>query len=137
MDGEGARIHGGRWNPPGIAAVYLADSRALAALEILVHASRDAIGLEWAVLEVEIPDKLIGSVDLADLPDGWNSQPSSFQARAIGAKWISEGKQVALRLPSAIIPEETAIILNPEHGKISQVEVSAPRDFPFDRRLVR
>lgn len=128
-------MHGGRWNPPGLAVVYLADSRALAALEILVHASRDAIGLEWAVLEVEVPDELIGTVGTEDLPDGWDGQPSSAVARAIGGKWIAEGRLLTLRLPSAVIPEENAVILNPRHTEISRVKVSAPRDFPFDKRL--
>ena len=35
--GKGAAIHGGRWNPPGVEAIYTAQSRSLAALEILVH----------------------------------------------------------------------------------------------------
>ena len=43
MTGEGARMFGGRWNPPGMPAVYLAESRALAALEIIVNAPREAI----------------------------------------------------------------------------------------------
>ena len=43
MSGEGARRYGGRWNPPGLPAVYLAESRALAALEILVHAPREML----------------------------------------------------------------------------------------------
>ena len=29
MTGEGARLYGGRWNPKGVAVVYLADSLAL------------------------------------------------------------------------------------------------------------
>ena len=59
MDGEGARLHGGRWNPPGIPAVYLAESRALAALEIIVHAPREALALEWRVIPVDVPDEWI------------------------------------------------------------------------------
>jgi RES domain-containing protein len=35
--GKGAALHGGRWNPPGVEAIYTAQSRSLAALEILVH----------------------------------------------------------------------------------------------------
>jgi RES domain-containing protein len=55
LDGEGARKYGGRWNPPGVRAVYLADSRTLAALEIIVHAPREVLPLEWRLMSVEIP----------------------------------------------------------------------------------
>jgi len=40
LDGEGARLVGGRWNSPGRAVVYMAESVALAVLENLVHMSR-------------------------------------------------------------------------------------------------
>ena len=45
MSGEGARLAGGRWNPPGMLAVYLAESRSLAALEVVVHAPREVLRL--------------------------------------------------------------------------------------------
>jgi RES domain-containing protein len=35
--GEGARLYGGRWNSPGVPMIYASQSRALAALEMLVH----------------------------------------------------------------------------------------------------
>ena len=37
FDGEGARVEGGRWNPKGVAVVYLSDHPALAALETPVN----------------------------------------------------------------------------------------------------
>lgn len=135
MDGEGARLYGGRWNPIGMAAVYLAESRALAALEVLVHAGHEAILLDWSLIEVEIPDKLICKVDPQDLPEGWDAQPGSSEAREFGAVWMREGKHPALQVPSAVIPEEFTIVLKPLHEKLSGVRVSAPRRFPFDRRL--
>jgi RES domain-containing protein len=36
LDGEGARLYGGRWNSPGVRVAYAADSPALAVLEVLV-----------------------------------------------------------------------------------------------------
>lgn len=133
MDGEGARLHGGRWNPPGIPAVYLAESRALAALEILVHAPRELLRVEWRVIEVEVPEKWIETPD--SLPDDWREQPSSMSARRFGAEWLTVARVPAMRLPSVIIPQEHSLLLNPRHPKARGLKCSAPLPFAFDVRL--
>ncbi len=135
MDGEGSRLFGGRWNPVGVKAVYLAESRALAALEILVHASAEAMRLEWSVFEVKVPDELVDTVETKDLPQDWNSHPFSLSARQLGAGWLAGRFNAAIRLPSAIIPEEHTLMLNPLSGRISKLVISKPRDFLFDTRL--
>ncbi len=135
MSGEGARIAGGRWNPPGLPAVYLAESRALAALEILVHAPREALRLDWRILTVEVPDDAIESVDAAGLPPAWRLLPSSPIARRIGESWLRAGNSPALRLPSAIIPEEYVLLVNPRHEAMAHLRVSKPADFHFDPRF--
>jgi len=48
--GAGAALHGGRWNPPGIPAIYCADNRSLAALEILVH--YDVLPRDFAITRI-------------------------------------------------------------------------------------
>lgn len=133
MSGEGARRFGGRWNPPGIAAVYLADSRALAALEILVHAPREILGLEWRVIEVEVPDECIG--EMPALPEDWKHQPSSAAARKMGAEWLMERRTPALRLPSVIVPEEHTLLVNPGHAEFPRLRCRIPMPFRFDPRL--
>lgn len=132
MDGEGARQSGGRWNPPGMAAVYLAESRALAALEILVHAPREAIGLDWRLLEVTVPVSWIEAVTLAALPADWRAGPSSPGARGVGERWLRQQTRVALKLPSVVIPEEHILLLNPRHPDAPRLHVSKPRVFRFD-----
>ncbi len=133
MDGEGARRFGGRWNPAGLPAVYLAESRALAALEIMVHAPREVLRLEWRVIEVEIPAKLIDQIK--DLPAHWREQPSSLAAQRFGGAWLREAKRVALKLPSVIIPEEHSILVNPAHPAMKSLKWSEPKVFSFDPRL--
>ena len=59
LDGEGAAKMGGRWNSQGVAVAYLTESRALAALEILVHFGRDVALASWSVIETDIPDEMI------------------------------------------------------------------------------
>lgn len=135
MTGEGARLWGGRWNPPGISAVYLAESRALAALEIIVHAPREVIPLEWCLIEVEVPDDLIESIEMTHLPPDWMAMPSSPGARNFGGDWLGSGSHAALLLPSVVIPEEHALLLNPLHPDAVRVKVSKPLEFRFDHRF--
>ena len=134
MDGEGALMFGGRWNPEGVPAVYLAESRALAALEILVHAPREAIPLEWCLIEVGVPDEWIESVKPGKLPEDWRMLPTSLGARNRGGQWLKKGDGLALKVPSVIIPEEFSLLLNPRHPKAGGLKVSKPVPFRFDPR---
>ncbi|MEO5712192.1 MAG: RES family NAD+ phosphorylase [Luteolibacter sp.] len=135
MDGEGARRYGGRWNSPGLPAVYLAESRALAALEILVHAPREALLLSWIVIGMEIPDDWLETASPADLPPNWRAQPSSSAAQAYGSEWLRSGRGVALVLPSVVIPEEHSLLVNPLHPRMSELKPEKPKPFSFDPRL--
>ncbi len=135
LDGEGARRYGGRWNLPGVAAVYVAESRALAALEILVHAPREALRLNWKLIELEIPDPQIERISLSALPENWQAQPSSRDAQTFGASWLRLGEKLALRLPSVVIPEETSLLINPSHPLMKELSPGNPQHFRFDSRL--
>jgi RES domain-containing protein len=134
MTGEGARLFGGRWNPPGIPAVYLADSRALAALEIIVNAPREVLPLAWRIFEVKVPDELIETVKTDDLPPDWRALPSSPGARLHGERWLKSGA-LGFKLPSAVIPEEFTLLLNPLHPDAAKLRVSGPDEFRFDPRF--
>ena len=56
LDGEGARLAGGRWNSPGVAVVYMAQSVSLAVLENLVHMAREDYPSGFVLVDAEIPD---------------------------------------------------------------------------------
>jgi len=134
-NGEGARIYGGRWNPPGLAAVYLAGSRALAALEVVVHAPRQVLRMKWSMFEVEIPDDWIETSRGSRLPEDWQSRPESHGAQVFGGEWLKCGKSLALQLPSVIIPEEAVILVNPLHPQADKLRWSTSKVFQFDERL--
>lgn len=134
MDGEGARLFGGRWNPAGTPAVYLAESRALAALEIVVQAPREAMRLKWCLIDVIVPDEWIESSKLKSIPADWQGLPSSLGARDYGGQWL-ETKALALSLPSVVVPEESTLLLNPRSPEAGKLKVSKPREFRFDPRF--
>jgi RES domain-containing protein len=135
LDGEGARKMGGRWNPQGVPVAYLTESRALAALEILVHFGRDVARASWSVIEVEVPEQMIDADSLKKLPSGWDDPALLSVSQTFGANWIARNGSSAILLPSAIIPEEHILMMNVRHPDFGKVKVSEPRPFLFDRRL--
>lgn len=135
LSGEGARRYGGRWNKPGTPAVYLAESRALAALEILVHAPREALCLDWTVIQIEIDEVDVERKPMSALPADWREMPSSQSARAFGDSWLAKSGRLALRVPSAVIPEETTLVINPAHSKWAKLKPIDVKPFRFNIRF--
>ncbi len=56
LDGEGAMLVGGRWNSPGRAVVYMAESISLAVLENLVHMSRQDFPANYVSVAAVLPN---------------------------------------------------------------------------------
>jgi RES domain-containing protein len=136
LDGEGARLAGGRWNTRGRAAVYASSRLSLAALELLVHTDVPLVPPDLVAFEIEIPDDLdIESVELAALPKEWRL-PGHPSCRAIGDAWLAEERTPVLQVPSAVVPEEWNYIINPRHRSAKAIEVVRRRKFSFDSRLL-
>ena len=136
LSGEGARKYGGRWNSPGGSMVYLGGSRALTALEMLVHLTTPMSRAKpFRIIEVKIPTDLISVYPLKILPAGWRVQPPGRLTMEIGDDWLRAGSDLALRVPSVIVPEESNILINPLHPEFGQLEASATGNFSFDARL--
>jgi RES domain-containing protein len=133
--GEGARFFGGRWNSPGHAVVYTAQSLALAALEILVHVDSDKLLQDYVAIPVTVDPQLITKVDKFALPNNWRAYPASKATRTIGDEWISEGVLPVLQVPSAVIPTEFNFLLNPSHKESRKLRIGKPQRLRFDRRL--
>ncbi len=136
ISGEGARKFGGRWNSPGRAMTYLGGSRALAALELLVHLTSPLSRAKlFRIIEVKVPIEQIANYPLNVLPEGWRESPVSSMTTDIGDEWLDVCGQLAMRVPSVLIPEETNIILNPNHPEFNNVICGEVLDFRFDKRL--
>lgn len=136
LSGEGARLAGGRWNSPGRAALYLAESRALAVLEVLVHLDLDAdmIPADYVIMAVD----LSAFQDVSRwVEDGPSLPPSDADCRAIGDAFLGSGRALALRVPSILVPRASNLILNPAHWLTGHVRVEPLEPFAFDRRLLK
>lgn len=133
--GEGARMHGGRCNHPGVPMVYAAQSRALATLETLAHFAGAERRIGFVVFEIEIPDPFVEILSAAKLPAGWRSREPSPATQDLGTAWQQGWRSVALAVPSVPIPEEFCVLLNPQHPDTSKVMVKYPVAFEFDERI--
>jgi len=133
--GEGARVYGGRWNSAGTPMVYAAQSRALAAMETLVHTSGSGRRLRYVMFEIEIPDSLLQQIDPARLPGDWQSRVPPTSLQVIGSAWQTSMASAVLLVPSALIQQESCVLLNPEHPDTAQIIIHYPVDFVFDERL--
>lgn len=135
LDGEGARLYGGRWNNKGVAIAYLSTSIALALVENLVHFELGMMPPEMILITVEIPND-ITTESLETLPDDWNSPDDAPGCRAAGDEWVRSMHSALLLVPSVIVPKEYNILLNPSHPDSTRLTINT-EPFPIDPRLHR
>lgn len=137
FSGEGARLYGGRWNTPGVPMVYASSSLALAALELFVHLEPNLQPDDLVSIAALLPEGEPALRLKADqLPKGWQTDDFA-PLRTLGDDWIRERSSLALEVPSAALPMECNVLVNPLHPAIAEVKVDSPQPFQFDARMFR
>lgn len=135
--GTGARLFGGRWNSRGVSVVYASTSLALAALETFVNLEPNLRPADLVSVEGWIPSGVkIEKLDPADLPAGWNRSRDA-RLRRSGDDWIRRGEGAAMLVPSAAVPGEWNVLLNPVHREFRKIRFGTPARFQFDARMFR
>jgi RES domain-containing protein len=71
----------------------------------------------------------------AQLPPGWASAAPPESARALGSEWARSERSVGLAVPSAVVPQESNVLLNPAHPLFDEMKVEGPLAFSIDPRL--
>ena len=138
--GRGSYQFGGRWSHPGIPAVYLADSLALAVLEVLVHNNLDKDHIEEAYFQfhIEIPKGMLEDVGPPDnLPDDWGMHPPPNSTMDMGTEWLQSGRSLGLIVPSTVIQIQKNIVINPRHPDFDRIKIHEPETVRIDPRLIR
>jgi RES domain-containing protein len=135
--GDGARVHGGRWNSKGVAVVYTADSLALASIEMIVNLPAPKLLQKYVRISIHISLDLVSELSAVDFPEDWNSRPISPSTRAIGDRWFKKQSSAVLRVPSIVVPDEYNYLLNPTHPDFAQIKIGKPTIYYFDPRLAK
>ena len=142
FSGQGSFLYGGRWSPVGCPAVYLSESVSLTVLETLVHADTSVWSSPAAprhvVFAVHVPDDIgIDAVAADELPPDWNATPAPVGLQDLGRTWFDRAGSPLLRVPSAIVTQESNFLFNPLHPEASRIEIGDAEPFGVDGRLWR
>ena len=137
FSGEGGRLFGGRWNSIGTSVAYAAESKALAALEIMVHMDGDYLMDEYLCIPVHFDTRLVRNLDLRSLPGNWRETPPSYSTQRMGDAWVAATRSVILEVPGVLIPGESNYLINPRHRNFGKLKMGAPEPFEFDPRLLK
>jgi hypothetical protein len=77
------------------------------------------------------PDRIA----VASLRMNWRSTPAPMELRDIGMNWLNSASSLCLIVPSAVIPEESNVLINPDHPDFKKLRFFRPRKFTFDPRM--
>ncbi len=136
LTGEGARLYGGRWNRKGAAVLYTSESRALAAMEYLIHLPPGLAPPGLSLRELELPENVsIQDVPVTTLPLDWKTSPPLDATMKIGSDWLQAENSLLLKVPSVNVEHESNILINPNHPEFKKVKALPPQPFLFDARL--
>ena len=140
FDGGFGLYQSGRWNDKGRRITYCATGPALCALDKLAQSQEFGLFPDnTRLVRYSVPDDIkIESVDMHDLPDGWQHQQELSQR--IGTTWLDAVSACLLKVPSVIVPvpesNDRNLLVNHRHADASRIELAEIAPFEFDRRLL-
>lgn len=140
LSGQGAERSGGRWNERGTPLVYASGSRALACLETVVHLSGGLpLPLNRYLVRIDIPPALWAARTVFNAAQnvGWDAIPAGRVSLAWGSAWAHAGTSLLAQVPSAIVPEESNLLINPLHPQAGALRARKLRRWHYDPRVRR
>ena len=136
LQGTGAARYSGRWHSKGTYILYTAGSPSLALLESVVHLSNIVVA-SYCMICLSVPEDKIKTIAAEELPANWFVNPPADILKRIGDEFIRENKFLVLKIPSAIMPEESNYLLNPGHPDFKEVTEVYTRAIPIDERFLK
>ena len=140
LSGKGAEEVGGRWNRPGTALLYCSSSIALACLETVVHlVGSDSLPFNRYLIRIILPPSAWRHRTIFQPHEhvGWDSVPHGIVSLRWGHSWAASAQSLIAEIPSAIVPEETNILINPRHRDAKRLRAQKVRRWTYDPRFAR
>ena len=135
LDGIGGTFADGRWHSRGDRVVYFGASAAIAVLERLAHTDADLLPADLRLGRFEYPEavSVLNVEEFSALPPDWVRDEAA--TRGIARQWWRARSSCLLAVPSALLPEESNMVLNPQHPEAGSLQLVGERPFGFDPRL--
>jgi RES domain-containing protein len=127
-----------RWNGENQYVIYAAESRALAALEMVAHRSSKMKKDDFKILTISLPDskKFIEEIPVSTLPANWKTMKAYSQLQRLGGEWYRSKRKLILKVPSVLVKEEYNYVINTNHSDFEKhVVLKGIEDFKWDNRL--
>ncbi len=74
---------------------------------------------------------------MTGLPSHWSKTPAPDELQLLGQRWVESMASAILCVPSAIVPIETVILINPAHADVARIKRQRPLPFLFDARMFK
>jgi len=136
LSGVGAAKKPGRWNDENEPVIYSAPTIAMAVLETAAHVDDSGLPLNRFLVEIDVPDDVWArreEIGTAKLPPAWAAIPAGRASVKVGSEWLSSLRTQILMVPSVIVPEEWASLINPGHPAASRITAKVVRLFEYNR----
>jgi RES domain-containing protein len=136
LSGAGAARAPGRWNDVGEPVIYAALTISMAVLETAAHIDDHGLPLNRYLLELNVPQDLWAlreELDMATLPPTWSAIPAGQASVRIGSAWFASLRSPILLVPSVLVPEERAALINTSHPQSKRISAKVLRLFEYNR----
>jgi RES domain-containing protein len=138
ISGYGAKLYGGRWNNVGNAMLYTACSPSLCMLEFICNASGIAKTVQTSLLTLKIDSKVkLEQLTVNEMPENWQDVPAPDILKRIGDNWLKGNTSVGIKVPSAVMPIEFNVLINPLHRDFSKLTIENIVKMDIDKRIIK
>jgi RES domain-containing protein len=105
-------------------------------IEYFVHLDQDDPPPDLVVAAADVPDDVSRvNVSSGSLPATWRQTPAPVELAAIGDRFARRRREAILVVPSALAPDESNWLLNPDHPDFRRVRIHPPEPFAYDARF--
>jgi RES domain-containing protein len=95
------------------------------------------IPVDLSIVTIEIPKNTgTEAIGFSKLPSHWRVYPAPIEIADLGSRWVVENRSLILRVPSAVVPGDFNILINPSHPEIREVKIKSVEPYELDKRLL-